>query len=108
MLVLETVVPIRREYASASAFAEPLDGRASFFAVYAKGMNLDVLIAGLGKRFMDEEVSFKPWPACRGTHPYIEAALALRDRVDIARMEAEIGPVQEMLIRPPSDRGYGF
>ncbi len=28
------------------------------------------------------EVSFKPWPACRHAHPAIDAALALRGRVE--------------------------
>jgi len=32
------------------------------------------------------DCSFKPWPACRHTHPLIDAALALRDRVDINRI----------------------
>ncbi|MBX4389292.1 MmgE/PrpD family protein, partial [Mycobacterium tuberculosis] len=35
--------------------------------------------------------------------PYIEAALVLRERVNparVVRIEAEIGPIQEMLIRP--------
>jgi 2-methylcitrate dehydratase PrpD len=89
--------------AGARAFAEPLEGKAGFFAVYGGGPPRDVLLDGLGTRFLGDEVSFKPWPACRGTHPYIEAALALRDRVDLAqveRIEAETGPIQEMLIRP--------
>ncbi|MFL9841695.1 MmgE/PrpD family protein [Sphingomonas sp. ST-64] len=89
--------------AGAKAFAEPLEGRAGFFPVYGGGAPRDVLIEGLGERFLGDVVSFKPWPACRGTHPYIEAALALRDRVDparIVRIEAETGPIQEMLIRP--------
>ncbi|MEM8986933.1 MAG: MmgE/PrpD family protein [Pseudomonadota bacterium] len=34
------------------------------------------------------EVSFKPWPACRHAHAAIDAALALRPRVDSAAIEA--------------------
>ncbi|UZK67024.1 MmgE/PrpD family protein [Sphingomonas sp. M1-B02] len=89
--------------AGAQAFAEPLEGRGGFFAVYGGGGPTDALTADLGSRFLGDEVSFKPWPSCRGTHPYIEAALELRARCDwrdIERVEAEIGPVQEMLIRP--------
>ncbi|RYE02315.1 MAG: MmgE/PrpD family protein [Sphingomonadales bacterium] len=89
--------------AGARAFAEPLEGRAGFFAVYGGGGPTEALTRDLGKRFLGDEVSFKPWPCCRGTHAYIEAALALRQSVDwrqIERAEAEIGPVQEMLIRP--------
>lgn len=89
--------------AGARAFGEPLEGRAGFFAVYGGGGPTEALTADLGTRFLGDEVSFKPWPCCRGTHPYIEAALELRQRCDwreIERAEAEIGPVQEMLIRP--------
>lgn len=89
--------------AGATAFAEPLEGKAGFFAVYGGGPPGEVLLDGLGERFLGDRVSFKPWPACRGTHPYIEAALALRDGLDlgaIERIEAETGPIQEMLIRP--------
>ncbi|QDX25657.1 MmgE/PrpD family protein [Sphingomonas suaedae] len=89
--------------AGARAFAEPLEGRAGFFAIYGGGPPRGALLDGLGTQFLGDRVSFKPWPACRGTHPYIEAALALRDRVDparVVRIEAETGPIQEMLIRP--------
>ncbi|MBA4762476.1 MmgE/PrpD family protein [Sphingomonas sp.] len=89
--------------AGAIAFAEPLEGRAGFFAIYGGGAPRDALLDGLGETFLGDQVSFKPWPACRGTHPYIEAALVLRDRVDpaqVVQIEAETGPIQEMLIRP--------
>lgn len=87
----------------ATAFAEPLEGRAGFFAIYGGGAPRDALLDGLGAEFLGDQVSFKPWPACRGTHPYIEAALVLRAQVDrarVARIEAETGPIQEMLIHP--------
>ncbi|UUR06860.1 MmgE/PrpD family protein [Sphingomonas glaciei] len=86
----------------ARAFAEPLEGRAGFFAVYGGGASGEALLERLGERFYGEEVSFKPWPSCRGTHPYIEAALQLRGTValaDIDRIEAETGPIQAMLMR---------
>lgn len=89
--------------AGAEAFRAPLEGKAGFFAIYGAGPAEDVLLNELGSRFYGAEVSFKPWPACRGTHPYIEAALALRPQValdQIQRIEAETGPIQEMLIRP--------
>lgn len=89
--------------AGARGFDAPLEGKAGFFEVYGGGAPGAALTNGLGERFLGAEVSFKPWPACRGTHPYIEAALALRDRINLAaidRIEAETGPIQEMLIRP--------
>lgn len=89
--------------AGAEAFHAPIEGKAGFLAVYGGGYDGDVMLDGLGTRFYGAEVSFKPWPACRGTHPYIEAALALRPSVPLDRIEcieAETGPVQEMLIHP--------
>ncbi len=42
------------------------------------------LLDRLGQRFWIEQLTFKPWPSCRGTHPFIELALALRERHAIA------------------------
>lgn len=36
------------------------------------------LVADLGKRFESMNLSIKPYPCCRGVHPAIDAALALR------------------------------
>src|SRR5690606_19381078 len=33
--------------------------------------------------WMIHDVSFKPWPACRHAHAAIDAALALRARIDV-------------------------
>ena len=91
----------------ARAFAEPLAGKGGFFAVYAGGVKADLLCDQLGTRFMGAEISFKPWPACRGTHAYIEAALALRAHcivADIAAIHVETGLVQEMLVAPRADK----
>jgi len=93
--------------AGAKAFADPLGGTAGFFALYGGGSATPALTDSLGKRFLGDEVSFKPWPACRGTHAYIEAALELRPGVagrTIQSIEAEIGPVQTMLIEPVSTK----
>ncbi|MDT8758427.1 MmgE/PrpD family protein [Sphingomonas psychrotolerans] len=87
----------------ARAFAEPLEGKGGFFAIYGGGAPTERLTEGLGDRFLGDEVSLKPWPSCRGTHAYVEAALALRPQLAgrrIARIEAETGLIQEMLIRP--------
>jgi 2-methylcitrate dehydratase PrpD len=85
-------------------FEAPLEGKAGFFALYGGGgFDRAMLLDRLGERFLGDDVSFKPWPSCRGTHAYIEAALALRETIggrEIASIEAEIGPVQEMLMAP--------
>ncbi len=89
----------------ARSFVDPLGGKEGFFTIYGGGRARPALTTDLGRVFLGDQVSFKPWPACRGTHAYIEAALLLRPEIEverIERIEAEIGPVQEMLIRPKS------
>lgn len=89
-------------------FETPLEGRGGFFRLYVDGhYDADTLLQELGSRFWGERLSFKPWPACRGTHACIEIALSLREqhRIDwrsIDTVTAVIGPVQRMLVEPPA------
>jgi 2-methylcitrate dehydratase PrpD len=87
-------------------FDRPLEGDAGFFALYAHG-NYDeaVMTTGLGESFEGEHLSFKPWPSCRGTHPFVDAALALREahRLDPDEIESVVctgAPILEMLVHP--------
>jgi 2-methylcitrate dehydratase PrpD len=87
-------------------FETPLEGRGGFFRLFAGGAyDAAALFARLGEKFYVDDLSFKPWPSCRGTHPYIEAAQELRARYSfearqIRSIRASIGPVQRMLIEP--------
>jgi 2-methylcitrate dehydratase PrpD len=59
----------------------------------------------LGKRFEGANISFKPWPACRGTHTYIEAALHILkehalDLNDIADIRVIVSSFNRMLCEP--------
>ena len=89
-------------------FETPLEGRGGFFRLYVDGhYDPDDLLDELGQRYWGEQLSFKPWPACRGTHAYIEIALGLRERQvpdwrGIEAIEVVVGPVQRMLIEPPA------
>jgi 2-methylcitrate dehydratase PrpD len=59
-------------------FDSPFEGKAGFFALFARGhYEPFALVQELGKNYAIDTISFKPWPTCRGTHVYIEAALAL-------------------------------
>jgi 2-methylcitrate dehydratase PrpD len=59
-------------------FGHPFEGRAGFFALYARGAYEPAeLTQSLGERFEIDDIAFKPWPSCRGTHVYIEAAARL-------------------------------
>ena len=92
--------------AGVRGFQEPLEGKAGFFRLYGEDdYDVRVLTTGLGSTFNGEQVSFKIWPSCRGTHAFIEAALALvaehdlkADQIDRVRLSA--GPVQTMLMEP--------
>ncbi len=89
-------------------FDAPLEGKAGFYGLYAQGQYDPAMLLGdLGSRFLGAEVSFKPWPSCRGTHYAVEAAMALRDRIDVAAI-TEIrltgSPVQLMLVNPEAQK----
>lgn len=89
-----------------SGFERPFEGDAGFFRLFADGRyDPDSLTEEFGRGFLIDELSFKPWPSCRGTHAYVELALNLKSAHDFhwraaARIDADVGAVQEMLIAP--------
>jgi 2-methylcitrate dehydratase PrpD len=91
-------------------FSQPFEGRGGFFRLFASGrFEVDPLLEGLGTRFCGERLSLKPWPCCRGTHAYIEAAQLLRRRHgfhwrDIADIRLTTGVVQRMLCEPTESK----
>lgn len=91
-------------------FDEPFEGRAGFFAAFARGAyDPDAITRELGARFEIEHISFKPWPSCRGTHAAIEAALQCRqqhelDPRDIEHVQVSGGPMLRMLGEPSESK----
>lgn len=89
-----------------SGFEAPLEGKAGLFALYARGdYDRDRLLDGLGSRFEGDRLTFKAWPSCRGTHAFIEGALAIRAERGGAGASVEsialLGhPVMRMLDEP--------
>lgn len=86
-----------------------LEGKAGFFALFARGAwNEARLMDGLGRKFHGEDVSFKPWPSCRGTHAFIEAALELRPQIgrmgDIVAIRAKGPELLTMLVEPVAQK----
>ena len=60
------------------------EGENSLFPVYFRGeYDPTPLTEKLGVRFDVTNLSFKPWPACRATHPFIEASLRLMQEQNI-------------------------
>jgi 2-methylcitrate dehydratase PrpD len=89
-----------------AGFETPLEGKAGFYELYAGGkFDAEDLIGHVGDRFLTTELTFKPWPTCRGTHPFIEMALKLRAQHNIrpesiARIDVSVDDVQTMLVDP--------
>ena len=87
-------------------FDEPLEGKAGFFRLYVDDQyDRSALLTGLGQEFWIERLSFKRWPACRGTHAYIEATRQLAQEHgfgwrDVQEIRLEVGEVQQMLAEP--------
>jgi 2-methylcitrate dehydratase PrpD len=65
-----------------------LEGEYGMFRQYhGSDYDRDILLADLGKRFEGMNIGFKPYPCCGFTHPFIDAALALKSRHDINNFE---------------------
>jgi 2-methylcitrate dehydratase PrpD len=66
------------------------EGQAGLYNVYFRGIyDRDSLTKDLGKVFEGAGVSFKPWPSCRFTNPYIDATLQLAREHDIRPEEVQ-------------------
>ncbi len=61
-----------------------LEGEVGLYNLYHKGeYDPAPLTAGLGRSFAGTSVSMKPYPCCKGTHSYVDAALALVNKRNI-------------------------
>jgi 2-methylcitrate dehydratase PrpD len=93
-----------------AGFDAPLEGKAGLFALYAAGdYDPASLLDALGTRFEGDRLTFKAWPSCRGTHAFIEGALAMRAEWDgttasIAAIELAGHPVMRMLDEPHDNK----
>lgn len=91
----------------------PMEGIQGIFNTYHQGKySHDILVGDLGKRFETVNVSIKPYPACRGTHPCIDSALKLAneygvnaDNVKSIVIEAGKGTI-ELLGEPLSVKAH--
>jgi len=89
-----------------TGFEHPFEGRAGLFNIYSRGKWDPLSVTnGLGKIFEGAHVSFKPWPSCRGTHAYIEAALQILEEHplkpgEIKEIHLTVSPLNKMLCEP--------
>ncbi len=63
---------------------ESLEGEVGLFNLYHKGEYDPVpLTADLGKRFTGLNAAMKPYPCCKGTHSYVDLALAMYNKYNL-------------------------
>ncbi|WP_247869292.1 MmgE/PrpD family protein [Ahrensia sp. R2A130] len=72
-----------------------LEGSLGFFKTYYPDADCDVVVHDPTSSWVLHDVSFKPWPACRHTHPLIHLALQLRDNVDVLNVKAIVADTYE-------------
>jgi len=66
-------------------FTELLDAEHGLARMYGVAKaDPSLLTAGLGERFMLEDITYKPWPSCRFTHYALTALAELLDRQPVA------------------------
>jgi 2-methylcitrate dehydratase PrpD len=71
------------------------EGERGWFRVYhGSQYDRDAALDGLGRDFLLEQLTFKPYPCCRWMHAAIEAALLLREQgvevADVRRVEVAV------------------
>jgi 2-methylcitrate dehydratase PrpD len=92
------------------AFDRPIEGPGGLYANFARGkFDAARMLHALGEDYEGAKVSFKPWPSCRGTHAFVEAALALLrenavDAAQIARIDVTVSPFFSVLCEPPEQK----
>jgi 2-methylcitrate dehydratase PrpD len=80
-------------------FTDLLDGNRGIARMYGvTEADPGLLTAGLGQRFMLEDITYKPWPSCRFTHYALTALADLLDRQPVAiesirEVVVETGPL---------------
>ncbi len=74
--------------------AQPIEGRYGLLAAYSNAPRPEMATADLGHRWVLAETAIKPYPSCRLTHGAVDAALALRDKVQAAGRERAIFTVR--------------
>lgn len=71
---------------------EFLLGRFGYLRAFEPDPRLEYLTDDIGKYFYGEQITIKPFSACRATHPSIELALKLRERISDR-------PIRKIVIR---------
>lgn len=89
-----------------------LTGRMGFFTSFEPEANLDALTDDLGRRFRGDEISFKPYSACRCTHTAIDLMLNYRRTPGattdgMKSIHLTVAPSVHKLVGAPFEPGAG-
>lgn len=104
------VLAARLAQRGVSGATQVLEGPRGLYRQYfGDDYSRTLLLDDLGRRFVGTDVSFKPWPACRGSHTAIDAALTLVEAHRVAADEVEritiwSGPGEYTLLSTPLAR----
>lgn len=67
-----------------------IEGKYGLYNLYFQGLyDPAKLTANLGEKFAGVDVSFKPWPSCRNTHPFITATLDIIKEHNVTHEDVE-------------------
>ncbi|MSO93025.1 MAG: MmgE/PrpD family protein [Rhodospirillales bacterium] len=85
---------------------EPFLGKYGFYKAFEPEYDLKLLLDGLGEDYINANISFKPWPCCKATHPGIFGMLTLREKEkftadDVVGIEAGVNHLAEGLVVQP-------
>jgi 2-methylcitrate dehydratase PrpD len=82
-----------------------LDGRFGYFNLYFEGEVADTnaLLDGLGEHYENLNISFKPYPSCRGAHAPVDAVLKIMHTLGVQPEQ-----VEEILVRTPTSSLFGL
>jgi 2-methylcitrate dehydratase PrpD len=92
------------------AFDRPFEARGGLYGLHGNGrFDAERALTDLGRVYEGARVSFKPWPACRGCHAHIEAALKLARKhrlqpTDIAQVHITVSGFFAHLCEPPEQK----
>lgn len=89
--------------------SETFEGKNGLFNTYFDGRyDRATLMDDWGKRFETVNLSFKPWPCCRFSHAYVDAALQLKNSgirpQDIESVMLFVGNMTQRLCEPLDTR----
>lgn len=80
-----SAIAIQSAFLARAGYSSPYDvlsGEAGFFSIMCDSVDENVLLGDARNKYWINSIYFKPYAACRHSHPAIEAALHIRNNVN--------------------------